>query len=113
MSTITGFDNKTHGWSKAIVQNIGGVDIADAFLRGEYELVRVAKAVASALFVIVGTVSIAATTENFVAKDKFVVNVKADAEVKISHLGKNFINWFMVKIEQRCCIQSKLIRGDK
>ena len=38
MSTITGFDDKTHGWSKAIVQKMGGVKIADAFLRGEYEL---------------------------------------------------------------------------
>ncbi len=45
MSTITGFDDKTHGWSKAIVQKMGGVDIADAFLRGEYVLTKVAQAV--------------------------------------------------------------------
>jgi hypothetical protein len=38
MSTITGFDNQTHGWSKAIVQKMGGVVRASAFLRGEFEL---------------------------------------------------------------------------
>lgn len=45
MSTITGFDDKTHGWSKAIVQKMGGVDIADAFLRGEYVLTKVMQAI--------------------------------------------------------------------
>ncbi len=49
MSTITGFDEKTNGWNKAIVQKMGGVDIADAFLRGEYILTKVAEAVVTFL----------------------------------------------------------------
>lgn len=58
LSTITGFDDKTHGWSKAVVQRMGGVEIADAFLRGEYELRPVAKATTSAeriTFMVTGT----------------------------------------------------------
>lgn len=35
MSTITGFDEKSNGWNKSIVQRLGGVARADAFLRGE------------------------------------------------------------------------------
>ncbi len=35
MSTITGFDEKSNGWTKSIVQRLGGVARADAFLRGE------------------------------------------------------------------------------
>lgn len=47
MSTATGFDAKTHGWSKAVVQKMGGVEIADAFLRGEYVLTKVVHGVKS------------------------------------------------------------------
>ncbi len=35
MSTITGFDDKSNGWNKAVVQRLGGVLRADALLRGE------------------------------------------------------------------------------
>lgn len=35
MNTITGFDDKTNGWNKAVVQRLGGVARADALLRGE------------------------------------------------------------------------------
>jgi hypothetical protein len=57
MSTITGYDAKTHGWSKAIVQKMGGVEIADAFLRGEYALTKVEKAIKNFL-IIVGNVTV-------------------------------------------------------
>ncbi len=35
MNTITGFDEKSNGWNKAVVQSLGGVRRADALLRGE------------------------------------------------------------------------------
>lgn len=41
MSTVTGFDDLTNGQTKAIVSKMGGVEIALAFLRGEYVLTKV------------------------------------------------------------------------
>ena len=41
------------------------------------------------------TITIPSTTSQFVAKDKFVVNMSDDAPVKISHLGGNFTTWFL------------------
>ncbi len=43
----------------------------------------------------VGTVTIPATTGKFVAKDRFVINTKRNAPVKISYLGDNFKVWFL------------------
>jgi hypothetical protein len=51
------------------------------------------------LLIHVGTVSIAATTIPFVAKNRFVVNTASDAAVKISYLGDNFKNWFFGRTE--------------
>lgn len=47
MSTIKGYDAKTNGWTKSVIQKMGGVDIADAFLRGEYVLTKVVRDVDS------------------------------------------------------------------
>lgn len=47
-----------------------------------------------------GTVVIPATVENFVAKDKFVVNKGKNASVKISCIRSNFSQWFLGKIEK-------------
>lgn len=49
MSTVTGYDDLTNGQTKAIVSKMGGVDIALAFLRDEYQLTRIAKAVKQVL----------------------------------------------------------------
>jgi|GEM_PF-1428870 hypothetical protein len=43
----------------------------------------------------VSTVMVPATTSKFFAKDKFVVNVKSGAPVKISAIGDHFTNWFL------------------
>jgi len=40
------------------------------------------------------------TIGKFIAKDKFVVNTKKNAEVKISCVGNKFINWFLEKTEE-------------
>lgn len=47
------------------------------------------------IFEFVSTVVVASTTRKFVAKDKFVVNTKRSAPVKIRLLGVNFIKWFL------------------
>ncbi len=42
-----------------------------------------------------GTVTTPSTTSKFVAKDKFVVNTKRNAPVKISAVWDSFIGWFL------------------
>lgn len=44
---------------------------------------------------IIGTTTISATTEKFVAKEKFVVNTDSNASVKISYISDKFQNWFL------------------
>ena len=44
---------------------------------------------------LVSTIVVNATTGKLVAKDKFVVNTKCNAPVKISYLGDNFKAWFL------------------
>jgi len=49
----------------------------------------------NSLLEFVGTVVIPETTIKFVAKDKFVINTKRNAPVKISYLGDNFTERFL------------------
>jgi len=49
----------------------------------------------SSILEFISTVKVSATTSKFVAKDKFVVNTKRNAPVKISYLGDNFTEWFL------------------
>ena len=49
----------------------------------------------NSLLKFVGTVLVPATTAKFVAKDKFIVNTKHDAPVKINYVGDNFTKWFL------------------
>lgn len=60
---------------------------------------QVAKAIASALLVLVTSVSVAATKESFVAAEKLVVNTEQDAKVKISRLWRDFETHFLGKVE--------------
>ena len=50
---------------------------------------------ATSILELVSTVGVAATTSKLVAKEKFVVNTKRNAPVKISYLGDNFTAWFL------------------
>lgn len=58
-----------------------------------------------------GTVTIPATNEPFITKDRFVVDTSSDASVKISFLGSNFEKWFLGKIEEP--IQESILRYHK
>lgn len=55
-----------------------------------------------ALFQVLGTVTIPATTERFVARDKFILNYGKNAKpgVRISYLDDNFSAWFLDKVEE-------------
>lgn len=44
---------------------------------------------------LVSTVVVAATTSEFIARDRFVVNTKRNAPVKISEVWDNFTAWFL------------------
>ncbi len=82
------------GTMEAIVNKLGGEEAAMAFLRGVFEVVRVK------LLDILGTVKTSATTERFVAKQKFVKDSK---EIKFYGIWDNFTAWFLAgdgKIEE-------------
>lgn len=44
---------------------------------------------------LVSTIVVSATTAKLVAKEKFMINTKRNAPVKISYLGDNFKAWFL------------------
>jgi hypothetical protein len=83
-----------HNWFEGLMNKIGGEEKALAFLRGEFILTPVAKAVVK-LLDLVGEVVVSATTEVFVSKKKFIVLNSSEALVKISYIGDNFTNWFL------------------
>ncbi|MEI7451759.1 MAG: hypothetical protein WCK37_00990 [Candidatus Falkowbacteria bacterium] len=45
------------------------------------------------------SIDIRVTPEKFIAKERFVVDTSETARIKISYLGRNFIDWFGEKIE--------------
>jgi hypothetical protein len=48
---------------------------------------------------IIGTTVVPATTEPFVASDKFIINTQDGAPVKIAFMNDEFIEWFGNKVE--------------
>lgn len=82
------YGHRTHNWFEAIVNKIGGEEKAEAFLRNECELMQMVEPKPRTdLLEFISTVVIPATATKFVFKDKFVVNTKPNAPVKISYLG--------------------------
>jgi len=59
----------------------------------------------------IGTVKIPATTEKFIAEDRFVIDRSDSAPVKIFYLGDNFKKWFLGKIEKP--IEETILRCQK
>lgn len=59
-----------------------------------------AKAASLILSGTISTVTIPATTEKFIVKDKFKVDISKKANVKISYTGDNFNAWFGEKIKE-------------
>lgn len=84
------------GFSPEDVTKLRQADLAAILrvLRGTVKIVPV-----SSVLEFLGTVAIPARTERFFAKEKFVVNVKPTAPVKIDLIGDNFTQWFGGKIE--------------
>lgn len=56
--------------------------------------------IVESLLEFIGTVEVPATTEMFVARNKFVRNTDKKARVKISYLGDNFTKQFLGKVEK-------------
>lgn len=63
-------------------------------------LIGAATIVIKSILEFVGTIKLPATTEKFVAREKFIVNTSDEAEVKIWALGNNFKAWFLNKVEE-------------
>ena len=80
------YPNMTWGTMEAIVNKLGGEEEAKAFLRNTVEIVR------TKILEFIGTTTTSATTEKFVAKEKFVKDSK---EVKFYGIWDNFTNWFL------------------
>jgi len=93
------FEKLSNADSQWLIQNTG--EAIDLFIAA---VVNRAKATTQAVVAILGeiiaTVPIPATTEKFVAKDNFKVDISEDAKVKISYLGDNFKKWFTGKTEE-------------
>lgn len=85
------------GQIEALVNKLGGMDGVRRFLSGE--LVVKAEEL-EFLLELIEVITLPATAEKFVASDKFVVNTRPDARVKICGLGSNFQNWFLNKFEE-------------
>jgi len=92
------------GHLNAVVKNImkqtGENDATEAvrlFNSGEWIL---SKSPKPSILKFLGTIDVPATTKQFVARDKFVVNTDDDAPVKISYVRGNFKNWFLGKVEE-------------
>lgn len=95
------YPGDTNALVKNIMKQIGIDDPNEAVRRvnaGEWVLTQVAKAV-EALLVVVGTVSLTATTEKLVVGEKFVVNVDNSAEVRIVWVGDDLKDWFWGIVE--------------
>ena len=58
-----------------------------------------------------GTVVVSVSTKPFLARDHFIVNISQNALIKVSHLGGNFRNWFLNKIEEP--FATNVLRGCK
>jgi hypothetical protein len=88
-----------HNDFEALLNKMGGEAVMRGYIRNEYELKPVPKAVEK-LLLRVGTFSVSATTEKFVVADKFVVNTDDTEEVKIAWVGNNLKNWFFKTVEK-------------
>ena len=57
------------------------------------------------------TIVVSVTTEPFVARDHFVLNVSSNASIRIPSIGGNFRRWFLNKIEEP--FATNVLRGSK
>jgi len=83
------YGHKNLDWFEALVNKMGGVERAEAFLRGDLVLKEIGQ------LEFLGIVTIPATSGTFIAREKFVVNTSEETKVKISYIGDNFIQWFL------------------
>ncbi len=93
------FPGKTNALVKNLMKVTGIKDpneAVDSFNRGEWALTRISLD----LLILVTPVITPTTTIPFVAGEKFVVNTAADAQVKISYIGRNFSENFLSKVEK-------------
>lgn len=89
------YNNVSLGQIEAVYNKLGGVEGVARFLRGEVCLTSVVTKPNTEILELISTVAVGATTDKFVAKEKFVRDTGCKAKVKISYLGDNFLGWFL------------------
>ena len=88
------YDGWTYGETEALLNIIGGADVARKVLRGESKLT-VVEIVPQPLLTLTGTVKVQ-LMKKLVASEFFNEN---NSLVKISYVGDNFKTWFYGKVE--------------
>lgn len=87
--------NKDAQW---LIQNTG--EAIDLIIDAVVKRITTVGPVKEILSPVVSAVTVPATTKEFVAKDKFVVDTSQGAKVKISYFDDDFKTWFLEKIEE-------------
>ena len=81
------------GQDEALLNILGGQEIAEKIIARKVKVT--IQEIEETLLELVSTIKISATTDRFVARDKFVVNTGRNASVKISAVWDNFTEWFL------------------
>lgn len=92
------FEKLPNDDAQYVIQDAG--EAINLFIAAVVNRPKAAQAVVTILSEIISTVVIPATTEKFVAKDKFKVGTGGRAKVKISYVGDDFKAWFLGKTEE-------------
>lgn len=107
--TLKTFDRQTAKFLAVVGENMPEMpaDVMRGWIENPKALQRVLRGAfippedtSSSLLELVGTVAVPATTEKFFARERFVVDKSDKAEVKISYLGSDFLEWFSDKVEE-------------
>ncbi len=81
------------GQDEALLNILGGQEVAEKIIARKVKVI--IQEIEETLLELISSVHISATTNKFIARDKFVVNTKSVAPVKISAVWDNFTKWFL------------------
>jgi len=85
------------GQDEALLNILGGQEVAEQIIARRVRVtIEEIEKVGESILEFVSTVSISPTTGPFVAKERFVVNTKRNAPVKINYLSDDFISRFLL-----------------
>lgn len=92
------YGHRPVNWFEAIVNKMGGEEVAEAYLRGEYALQKVVQSVVTVLSFISASV-IPALVKSFSVKAHFKQNLTA--KVKVSYVDPDIHTWLSATVTPR------------